>query len=211
MAAVLGVPLHDLVVITGSDDAAFSVLVKTPNLTIRVRGHDGLLVITVAESDGTVTGANNHLTVEAVDSADEGREIHGLHNLSGDGVNAVDLAILATGPELALSPTKSADEALTVERPGLLQLTVITPDVDLGVGATSVEFTLGASSDASETGHFTLSAEDTLLLLTTGLSRVPEANVVLASSGESSATGLLIPTDVENLGLATSLLEDHLT
>lgn len=210
MGAGDGVPDHDLVVIARGDNAAIWLLVEAPDLTVGVRAHDVLAVGTVdiAKSDGAVTLADEKRAAVEVDGTDEA-ELKGGFDGLGVGVNAVKLAVLATGEELAVHEADSRDEALVGLDGALACAAIITaPDVDATVGATSVASTVVTPGDASERGHI-VAAVETLGLLTTGLASIPEADVLPTGGGESLGARLLIPSDIHDLVLVTLVLEDE--
>lgn len=83
---------------------------------------------------------------------------------------------------------------------------VTTPDVDLTVGTTSPGLATITPGDASEGSHI-VTAEKTLLLITTGSSGIPEVDVLGSGSCEALGTWLGIPTDIVDLVGITFLLE----
>jgi len=201
------VPEHDLVVIGGSDDGAVSLLGETPDLTVGVRAHDGLSVATLAEDDGTVTLTNEHLAVGNIDGADEAELLGGL-NLLGVSVDHVELAVLATGVELAVTEGDGGDEALVSLDGALAGAAIIAaPDVDAAVGATSVADTISIPSSASERGLLRTGVE-TLGLLAAGDRSIPEVDVLDTCRAEALGARLLVPCAVVDLVLVTLVLED---
>ena len=202
------VPEHDLVVIGGGDDGAVSLLGETPDLTVGVRAHDGLSVTTLAEDDGTVALTNEHLAVGNIDGTDEAELLGGL-NLLGVGVDHVELAVLATRVELAVTEGDSGDEALVSLDGALAGAAIIAaPDVDAAIGATSVADTISIPSGASERGLLSTAVE-TLGLLAAGDISIPEVDVLDTSRAEALGAGLLVPCDVVDLVLVTLVLEDE--
>ena len=163
-----GIPHHDLVVITGGDDLTASSAGKTPDLTIGVGGHDGLLVAAcVRGHDGTVTETNDKFAlIVDINSADGGREFDGGLDSHGAGVPAVDHTVLGAGVELAVGESETADETLVGAIDGLLTgaTIVATPDVNITVGATSVSLAIVVPSGTGE-GGLVEGAEKTSLLV----------------------------------------------
>jgi len=208
--ASLRVPEHDLVVVSGGHDLAGAGLGKTPDLTIVVGHHEVHLVSTLVAGDGAVTLANKELVAHAVDGADEGGELNRHGDSVAGRVNAVNLAILGAGEELAFGETESADESL-VERHGLLASATIiaTPDVEPSVGTTSVAFSIAVPSCASK-GGLLVSAVETALLVARSITSIPEFDVLDTSGRESLGTRLFVPADIVNLVSITILLHDLL-
>lgn len=210
MSAGSRVPDHDLVVITRGDNAAIGLLSEAPDLTVRVRVHDVLPVGAVAEDDGAVTLTDEHLAVLAVNGPDEAELLSALNRLSV-GVNAVELAVLATRVELALAEADGRDETAVGLDSALAGTAIIAaPDVDGTIGTTGVACAIVTPSDTSVRGHL-VTAVETLGLITTLLASIPEPEMLDTSGGESLAAGLVVPCDVEDLVLVTLVLEDHLT
>ena len=206
--AVLRVPEHDLVVVTGGHDSAIGHLVKTPDLTIGVGVHDGASDGTVgSDVDGTVTGANNELGAVEVDGTDEGVHIDSHCTGSGGGIPAVELVVFATGEHLAGSEAHGTDEfTLGAGEDSLTGAAIIaTPDVDGAVGTTRPGLALIVVGATSEAGHG-LSAEKTLLLVSSLRLGVPEVDVL--DTGGAELLGVVVPADVVDLVGITLLLPD---
>ena len=207
--ALGGIPEHDLVVITRGHDAAILAFVKTPDLTIAVRVHDGASDGTVlSDMDGSVTGSNNKSGSVPVDGTDEDVSHIDAHlHFSGCGVPEVDLAVLATGDHRASREAHGADEfALGAGEDSLAGTAIIAaPNVDGAVGATSPTLALVVPSASSKGGLF-FTAEETLLLIASGRLTVPEVNVLDTDGSETLGIG--VPTAVEDLVGVTLLLPD---
>jgi len=178
MLAVVWVPEHHLVVVTGGDNGAIGALVETPDLTVGVRLHDVGVGAVLVAGDGAITLADDELAVAAVDGTDQGWELDAVLDGAVAHIDAVDLAVFGAREELAISETESANEAL-VQAEGLLALATVgaAPDVDLAVGATGVADAIAVPSRASEGGLLVL-AEETLLLVTASTSGIPEVHVL---------------------------------
>ena len=109
---------------------------EAPYFTIGVRAHNVLAVITavIAKSDGAVTLADEKLTaIITVDGADEAELQDGFDCL-GVRVNAVKLAVLATGKELKVHEADGRDKTFVGLDGTLACAAIITaPDVDAAV------------------------------------------------------------------------------
>jgi hypothetical protein len=176
-----------------------------------VRAHDVCLYTSLDNGDGTFTLTNEKVVILKVDSTHEAGELNAHGHGFVHGIDAVDLAVLAAREELAVGETQGRDEALAMEIHGALTFAAIvtTPNVDLGVGATCVGLTLVAPGDTGEGGHL-VTVEETLLLVASRLSRIPEVDVLHTSSCESCGSLLSVPADVVDLVGITLLLEHNL-
>jgi len=123
-----------------------------------VGAHDvGLVVVLVNNSDGSVTLANQEAAgVVDGDGADDvsGTELDASLNLLGDDIDAADLAVLGTRPDLAVSVSDGTDELLvSVGLNGTLALALVVPVVDATVGATGPALASVVPSDTVEGAH----------------------------------------------------------
>ena len=120
--------------------------------------HDvGLVVVLVNNSDGSITLANQEAAgVVDGDGADDvsGTELDASLNLLGDDIDAADLAVLGTRPDLAVSVSDGTDELLvSVGLNGTLALALVVPVVDATVGATGPALASVVPSDTVERAH----------------------------------------------------------
>jgi len=143
------VPSDDLVVISGGDDTVLVHAGKTPDLTVVVRFHDGGLDLRFgnASLDASVLGSDDEGAIFGVDSADHASEADGLLAVDGFArvVPAFDAAVFTSSVEHIVLDAHGGDESSLVGFDDTVK-SVILPDEDASVGASSVEGTVGVRS-----------------------------------------------------------------
>lgn len=147
--AGLMVPSDDLVVISGGDDAVGVHVSKTPDLTVVVRFHDGVLLLGFdnASLDASVFSSDDEGAIFMVDSADHGAEADGLLAVKGFAgvIPAFDAAVFTSSEEHIVLDAHGGDEPSLVGFDDTVK-SVVLPDEDASVGASSVEGTVGIRS-----------------------------------------------------------------
>ena len=208
-AVVVGIPEHDLVVITGGPDTAV-VDLEAPNFTIGVGHHDSLAGVIghVDVPDASIAETDNEgaLGVVHVDGADEAIELPFFGAAHVVGVPELDAAVTGAGQHLVVTEAlNAADETLMGLHGALGRATLEA--VDLSVGTTSEAAALGVESAARERGARS-GAEKATFLLTVG---GPESDVLAASGGESVGSLSAVKGNIEDLVSGSLLHELALT
>ena len=202
LASLGWIPEDNLVIISRGNDLSVAGL-KSPDFSFVVGVHDfTLFLVAVASSlaDSSVAETDEKVPIFAVNCSDE--VVERPFSLGGHActIDFVDISVLTTTEEHAITEVNGADETVIVGFNSAHAFSIFSPRVNEGICTSSPADSLVAPSCAGER-CLLASVIDTLVLVEARAVSIIELNVLRSSSAES--VGGAVESNIVNLALSS--------